>query len=345
MVALSVPVNLPRFVLGYEGSLWQSAFHLIHPKVAPFNANNTPVNDDAYENSLDEAQIFDYSTPFHEVPLVDAFSGREYGLKIGAGFNFLPECPAPLTCWNPCEDDCQDLDSPTKPKDAECNTPAIREITPVEIVFTAPECSTFGHEAADYRGRAERGLRAGRSTMIEKMLIQGGCSANPFLSQPVVTSGVVILAGGIAQSLQCGIAKLDAALSGCSPHTAGMIHVPTSVITELNNDYVNSEFFDYGDGMGPRKIFRTGLGSIVVSGSGYSSGIGPGGALPTIGTREHWIYGTSMVNLVWDKIRILPDDLEDAIIRRRNRVQYRAEQTVAAFYDPCCLFAIKINLC
>lgn len=328
--------------------LWTSAYHLVHPANAqPFSTGR---EDFTANNSYEPTSLEIFDTPFNGRPLKDKYSDREIGLHVGAGFEYQPECPGEAGCWHPCTDACQDPEDPEKVKVPDC-AEGIEQYSPTLITSTIT-CSTFGFEAADYFGRAERSLRKIRSSQLECNLWEGDCAVddegtplNPYFSQAAADSGVTILADGEPQTAHAALQALNGALAECNPGEAGMIHAPVELASKwCTSDCVAPRSMDYGDGMGERPLLQTTVrGNIIVTGPGYGKCIGPDGEVP--GPNQAWVFATPMVYLVWDNVRFTPDNLKDATNKKINQVTVTAEQMIGAFYEPCCFFAVLVDLC
>lgn len=347
-MSLTAKIDTPGLILPSKHGLWASSYHLIHPSdnsdTVTYNGKGSPEQD--YELNI-------WPEPSNALPLLDPHTGKEINFRVGLGFTYSLDCPSgSVGCFFPCSAGyaAQDPDSPefVAPVDAGCDTD---ETYYPSLMTYSISSSTFNHMHKDYWASAERGLRNRRDAELERRLLLGDCvednsnvKLNPYLSESSANSGVVTLGGG-AVSLSRAIGLLDEALSGCRAGI-GMVHAPVPVAAFWQAaGFVDSEVIDYGDGMGARSVLRTRTkGNVVVAGPGYAAATGPNAAVPAAGNA--WVYATSMVNLVWDKIRLTPEnkDFNSTTRYYTNDVIVRADQLIGAFYEPCCLYAVLVDL-
>lgn len=365
MANFCAPIDrLPR-VLGQKHGLWHSAYHLIHPD-CPFGSDY-------------QSQFGDITQTGQGMRIWGENASQEWphGAHAGLGFSFESDCVGDLGCWAICDDDytCQDPDDPTHTKGCGDGADTVSEYYP-SVITAKRDCSTFGqeHYGDDAWYRTGRKLIRGRERELECRLASGDCvmsgegddatPVNPFFSQPIemvenpddpdgdpvpAPGSFQILNGGdpaapTPMPLEAALAAIDNSLGFCDSEEAGMIHMPAAASTKLTcGRCIREEIVDYGDGMGERSILRTATrGNIVVAGVGYD-GTGPNGEEAPDGTA--WIYGTSMVYLVWDKVVFTPSVGEHTSHFKDNRVEVVAEQIVGAFYGPCCNYAVLADLC
>lgn len=209
---------------------------------------------------------------------------------------------------------------------------------------------------------ARRELITKRSNAVEKMLINGNgqvdCNNLPTYGMlggaNVLSPGSVgTIRGGCEVCIGCGVALIEEALADCLGSEIGMIHISGAPSLQ-NCDAFYHDVIDYGDGMGSRTVQRTkSRGNIVVTGGGYTGGIGPDGC--PCGPGEAWIYGTSLVHLVYGHPMYTPDrqnfnfdgtiiEIEGATANATtNDLFILAEQAVVPVISKCCRFATKIT--
>lgn len=123
---------------------------------------------------------------------------------------------------------------------------------------------------------------------------------------------------------------LETAMHDIIPN-GGVIHVPTSIISYLDN-FKNLIERDGG--------YYTRAGNRIVAGAGYT-GTGPGGAAPAADTT--WIYGTGPVAVYQSNMFTVPDDLSQAVNRSINDITVRAERYFSVAFS-CGVFAINVEL-
>jgi len=82
-------------------------------------------------------------------------------------------------------------------------------------------------------------------------------------------------------------------------------------------------------------------GDHIISGTGYP-GTGPGGAAPAAGSA--WAYATGPIQVRVGDTQVFPETLPEAMDRIHNKIEYRAERFAAANFDPCCHFAVLVDI-
>lgn len=207
----------------------------------------------------------------------------------------------------------------------------------LEVPF---QCSSFGWQAADYQGRAERFIKAATPKALEREFWTG----EKIPSNQSLVGGTpndddhVLNPGGasapVAVSPIMGLILAGAALSNCSTGGKGMIHVPAETGEALYQAYS----FDEDD---QQNLVTGARGDIIVVGAGYP-GTGPEGQPAPTGTQQ-WIYATGMVSVLIDDAVVHPQELHEALDRATNTVVFRGERTAAAYHDGCCSFAVLVD--
>lgn len=256
--------------------------------------------------------------------------------RWGVGFVVQPENCVQASAWEP---DCEfwpagNADgTKTYTKSLAPTNETSYVVSPV-VLETSFLCDAAGFTRVDYRGRARRQMEASTSKAMEYELATGalnqaGSATNPFLED---NASVVALDAGSVYSPQDALARLGAALSGCGHGGRGVIHAPTIWVDRLLDDGSNNVAE-----VGNRLVTRN-RGDRIVSGTGYR-GYGPGGAAPAAG--EVWVYATGPVQYRLSDIMVFPDSLAEALDRKKNNIEYRAERACAMNFDPCCHFAIR----
>jgi hypothetical protein len=197
------------------------------------------------------------------------------------------------------------------------------------------QCSTFGWQARDFQGRARRALVASESRIVETELMTGAIATeavfpNLFLQGPQT----VDLSPGGSSPLVYALAALQQAISE-GQNGRGMIHATIPTVTLwLAADAVRR------DG----NLILDGMDNIIVPGAGYDGG-GPGGTAPDPTGETAWAYASGIIEVRRSDVSILPGSLEEALDRAANLIEWRAERTVAAWWDGCVSSAINVNLC
>jgi hypothetical protein len=259
------------------------------------------------------------ATPYPEPPV-----------EWPAGFAFDPE-----TCTDPIIQAVECAVAETKPRST---NPATVEYAPFGVIGNS-WCSTLTGNVRNADQRAGRHLLASQSWAFERVLWTGvatGDSPNDGTVRPHLADGrATVLAD--ADDLAHAVARMDQALTDCLWNQQGMIHMaPISLARAKDAGVVEREA---GMWISPN-------GHKIVAGGGYTGG-GPrptvGGALPAAPDLlaepipAHFIYGTGPVfYLLGDSFTV------SEIVREVNDSNARAERPGAAFYGPCCQFAVEV---
>jgi hypothetical protein len=276
--------------------------------------------------------------PFAPDPTQRATNGGLDGPmdRWGQGFVVQPENCIAAGTWDP---DCDQWpsspsgDGPLLNKTAKSDAPANETSYIVKpfVIETAFNCDATGLQAVDFRGRARRQLVASSSKAMEYELATGtqkGAQGNQFLED---AASVVVLSAGSSFSPAGALARLGAALSACGHGGRGMIHAPTVWVGRLmeTGDMVTE---------GGQRLLTKVRGDRIVAGSGYP-GTGPAGVAPPEG--DVYVYATGPVVFRLSEPEVFPDALSEAMDRKKNNVEYRAERMGAVYFDPCCHFVIQ----
>jgi len=256
------------------------------------------------------------------------------------GFAVAPELCLPQDgpFWWECPDGGVDarsstLLSPTGEKGIADNEPIV-EYRPW-MAQVGDRCSTFGWQARDFQGRARRALLASQSRIVETELLTGAIAQeagfpNLYLQGPQT----VDLSPGGSSPLVYALAALQQAIAE-GQNGRGMIHATIPTVTLwLAASAIRR------DG----NLLVDALDNIVVPGAGYDGG-GPGGTAPDPTGETAWAYATGIVEVRQADVTILPGSLDEALDRASNTIAWRAERTVAAWWDGCVSSAINVNLC
>lgn len=232
--------------------------------------------------------------------------------------------------WAPCSGDEKVID-PTAP---------LVEVIPW-TAYAGFTCSTWAIEEIERIAHAEIRLAARAGQAIELELWAGDIAQamdypNPYLASP---AAVQLTHPGQVSALRHGLGNLQDAIRDClGSEVPGVIHATPQTVALWASEHM---VFDYPDG-----ILRDIFGNIVIGGAGYATaeGEGPDGDVDPTG-KTVWAYATGPVRAMLGPVYITPDDTGEALIRTTNDITWRAERTVSAAFDPCCLFANRISLC
>lgn len=241
-----------------------------------------------------------------------------------AGFRYAPE----QTCLaGGVDDPCAPADMviPTNP-DVVASIPG--------LVWAGDRCSSFGWEARDYRGRAQRALIASESKQIAKELwvgtqAQTASWPNRYLASPLSDT----LSNG-PMTPGDALACLEQALAECSNGQRGMIHCTRQLGARLSE--LGSTFRASTPG-----LILTYMDTIIVPDAGYD-GSGPNGQPAVAGSQ--WAYATLMVTVRRSPIELIPDTFEEALDRTNNTVEFRAERLASASFPTCCHLAVEVDV-
>jgi len=283
------------------------------------------------------------------------------GTRWEMGFTFAPWACSNGGVWVPCQDRVDEglglggsgSGSGEQTKDSG-EAGDLIEFVPF-VVWDERTCNTLGFRTIDYKGQAVRRLEASQHKQVEyefwtgaqmnqAELADGSPVANMSLTNSVSLDQIVN--PGTAQnptpvSLKTSLRLLAQALANCAQGSRGMIHA-TPYVAEAWADegYIKEE--------GGRLMTMT-RGNLVVDGGGYP-GTGPSVLTvdPAVADSDLvWVYATGMVEWRLSEIMTVPDENEirEALDRRINKIEYRAERFAAAVWDDCCTFAVLVDVC
>jgi hypothetical protein len=203
------------------------------------------------------------------------------------------------------------------------------DVSPV-MLESSYACAARGFKSIDYRGRARRQLEAGTSKAMEYELWTG--TLKP--SNPTLETGATVLESGSSFAPADAMVLLGQAMSNCGAGGRGMVHAPTIFVDKLLDS--GAILKEVGS-----KLTTVVRGDTLVAGSGYP-GTGPGGSAP--GTGQVWVFATGPVTYRLGPPVVYPDVFAEAFDKLKNTVEYRAEREVAMNFDPCCHFAILVDV-
>lgn len=292
-------------------------------------------------NLLPVAQAIPAQPPAHGL-LVSATEATDLpvetvkggGDRWGVGFTVQPENCVVVDSWDP---DCgvwpteggdNVIEQKTFKSTAGTNELSY-DVSPV-LLESSYECDAKGFKAIDYAGRARRQLEAGTSKAMEFELWTGTLKS----TNPALETGATVLESGSSFIPADAMLLLGQAMSNCGAGGRGMIHAPTIFVDKLLDSGMTLK--EVGN-----KLMTVTRGDTIVAGSGYP-GTGPAGVAP--GTGQTWVFATGPVTYRMGPPLIYPEMFSEAWDRLKNRVEYRAEREVAMNFDPCCHFAILVDV-
>ena len=219
---------------------------------------------------------------------------------------------------------------------------ALSEWDPVELVF-GQKMSTMGCALADISAQIQRLIDRQTWSLLETVLWRGEVatsggvetfavdgSPNGWLAQAptLVNSGNPI--GVVA-----GLGMLYEAWSQSMPGEAGIVHVPPRLLPFL-------EFYGVVIKEGTRLLSAGGDHRFVV-GNGYD-GSASNGTVPAGATR--WVYMSAPVEArLGPPVRMpAPDEIEAAVNRVTNVLEWRAVRPALVSFDPCYVAGVQICL-
>lgn len=235
--------------------------------------------------------------------------------------------------WAPCSGDTKPID-PSGP---------IVEVVP-GTVYAGFKCSSWALTEEERIAHAETALYSMGGKQVEAELWTGAAAQaegwpNPYLASPAT---VKLTVGTETSALIYAFASLVAAMRECQGDIAGVIHATAATvllwkaarIIEIETRQINGIEQD---------VLVDAFGNIVIGGAGYD-GSSPDGTIDPSG-RTAWAYATGPVEVRVGPTYIVPDNTAEALDRKTNDIEWRAERTAAAAFDPCCLYGINVDLC
>lgn len=228
--------------------------------------------------------------------------------------------------------------------DREAPASPSRQVSNPFYVWAADECSTFGHAARDWQGRARRQLEATQSFQIAHELWTGDITGaeqevdvqSPFLADENTVVGTVPATGDPVLD----IPLVEAWAMKCSQGRRVMLHMSLAVFTAYVNAVGQPGVTITGS------VAITALGNVLVTDAGYP-GTGPQGEADT---GDEWVYASPLVQIRLGPVEMLPETLDDArglaasIRRPVNTATVWAQRLAAYQLDNCCRFAASIGM-
>lgn len=349
-------LNFPLSPRANHG-LWTSAYHLIHPESASNQFKNGLSWPDQDESYLEfSAPNKKYFKPSNEVSSLNEFSGKDDRALLeknlversSLGVRFIPRCLDELGDWVICRDDnCTNHEPNATPRKKSLGCPGASDLEEFNLssinLISSFSCSTLSSFAVDFNAEAVNKLLKQRSKYLESILV-GSYNSSFLWDDRLSNQPTTQLLSSSPQSPIFALSMLEEAMADCLGDEIGMIHAPVSVASRWINETLSKHSEDYPDGMGTRSVLRTDIrGDVIVSGAGYGYAMGPGDVVP--GPNQAYVYGTSFVYLNWDDIRVQTLNLREMTDTKTNLTTARAEQEMYPIFNPCCIFAVLVDLC
>lgn len=249
------------------------------------------------------------------------------------GFAWTPELCASMSAWDSCDGGSFAVSGSADMAKSDAVSLDMVEYRPFTLEL-AVTCSSTGYDTLDFPGRARRAAEAATSPALEAEFWSGSLNqTNPHLASNggLAPTTATVLNGGTATEPACAIGFLNEALGDCGVGGRGVIHMPQRAAAVMSLLLTEE---------GQRLVTKV-RRSVVVAGSGYPGTSRTGGS-PSAG--QQWVYATGPVGVMLGPVEVLSDNISEVLARRTNTLEYRAERTAAAIFDPCCLFAILVDI-
>lgn len=249
------------------------------------------------------------------------------GDRWAGGLTWRPENCTPPD--NPYFWTCQDPGgaAPTQPKTPEAPE-AVVTYRPYDI-WVGIRCGNMAPKDGEFEQEARQSLDAFQSYLIEKELWTGAIATLGSFNNDFLMNSPTAINSNADTPYVTALGELEQALATCQPGQVSMIHAqPRTVTVWVQNGLVTPE-------ANGRRL-RTALGTIVVPGAGYP---GTGTGLAAATKDSSFAYGTGLV-----RVYLGPVEVFDDFNRSVNTHIVRAERTVAAVMDECCLVAVRVDL-
>jgi hypothetical protein len=187
---------------------------------------------------------------------------------------------------------------------------------------------------------------AGTSAIVGTPVVSAP-NANNYLTKAGSSTNVTVNAAGDNHRL--ALANLEGSLAHCPLGQRGTIHMSHKVASILTGmgliqrvDFTAR--LDKNDVNVKSQALVTTLGTPVVIGAGYS-GDGPVGATGETATATaEWMFGTGYVDVHLGASEVINEDLARAVVPSTNDVHIRAARTAAVHFEPCCHYAVRVDL-
>lgn len=220
--------------------------------------------------------------------------------------------------------------------------------------------STFSLPAQNRQKRTLDILDAITQKSVERELWSGDCAKigsgttgspapnnNNYLTKQGASTDVTVTSSGDNERL--ALANLERSLANCPIGGRGTIHMSRK-IASIMTGYNLIQRIDFTARMDKDDVNKKGqalvtmLGTPVIVGDGYS-GDGPVGATGETATdTQEWMFATGYVDVHLGAKKVINEDLARAIAPNTNDVHIRAARTAAVHFEPCCHYAVRVDL-
>jgi hypothetical protein len=172
-------------------------------------------------------------------------------------------------------------------------------------------------------------------------------NANNYLTKAGSSTNLTVTTAG--DNPRLALANIEKNLAACPLGQRGTIHMSAKTASLLTG-YSLLERIDFSarldksDVNGEKQALVTLLGTPVIVGTGYS-GDGPTNATGAAATAgAEWIFGTGLVDAHLGAKKVINEDLARATVPNTNDVHIRAARTAAVHFEPCCHYAVRVDL-
>lgn len=267
------------------------------------------------------------------------------GQRWESGITFEPDTCAEDLTW-----DTSCAASASNSKTTSFSAPGVQTSRPI-TVYSAYSCQMGEYFLKVGKEKALARLMNGVSKELENELWTGSSgygNINLVNNTPAVTGSAATATGGIinpagADSIGYALISLAQAASNCGTGARAMIHTPV-ILAEAwaAANYLAVEPNPQAPDDRSRDLLVTrGRGDIVVVEAG-ANGVGPGGLVPATG--KAYAYVTPMVGVVLGEPYVPNDKPSEILDRAKNIGTYIAEVSAAYIFDPCCQFAVLVDV-
>lgn len=241
------------------------------------------------------------------------------GTEWRSGISHLPNGCSPAAGWPNCEVD------PAPPNKCAPQFPGAANFAP--WLFYVPDgCDLAPFYAEDWERRSSEALAAYTPWAMSLELDTGALSGNPSLRSTAVDltgAGAIDVVNGIGALIR---ARVEAGFGGMAT-----LHVPAWLIPAFEDHYL----LDNSTGAMSGAMVR------VSPGPGYT-GVSPDSTLNIVpGPGEGWLYITGPVEYELGPIEVYPK--RDQQQHLTNTVEVYAERAGILRFDPCGVFAVRVN--
>lgn len=232
----------------------------------------------------------------------------------------------------------------SKPADVDAEkvvAPSIAEIAFRPVTFYVPwSCDWVTDDQVDeVRGDALAQLEAVTDWHLSRELWAGSANLREVdsgnLNPTLMSEAADLTVGDHPVHAVYAIGDLLANHADCAQAGGAVLHVPIVLIPFLTNQGVIKRVGDRL--LGP-------MDTPVSPGPGYP-GPGPWGPDGDVAPPGSvWVYVTGPVEYDLTAPKVMPDDQQARWDRRRNRYELVAERRAIVRFDPCCIFALNVDV-